>query len=120
MPAFYSSTAAHYLETSSLDLLGHLVSAASVQPLSLHVVVEQEFPQPVTVKELQVYLGMVNFYRWFLPAIVRMLQPLTNSLHGRSHANETIPWSPECAEAFKASKQALLQATCLAHPTAGA
>jgi transposase InsO family protein len=80
----------------------------------------QDFPRPETVKELQAFLGMVNFYRRFLPAIARTLKPLTDSLRGGLHASDPVQWPPECAEAFAASKHALLHATCLAHPTAGA
>jgi hypothetical protein len=79
-----------------------------------------DFPRPETVKELQAFLGMVNFYRRFLPAIAKTLKPLTDSLHGGLHASDPVQWSPECAEAFAASKLTLLQAKCLAHPTAGA
>ncbi len=105
---------------STIDFLGHRMSAAGVQPLPSHVAAVQDFPRPETVKELQAFLGMVNFYRRFLPAVARTLKPLTDSLRGGLHANDPVQWSPECAEAFPASKQALLQATCLAHPTSGA
>jgi hypothetical protein len=105
---------------STIDFLGHRVSAAGVQPLPSHVAAVQDFPRPETVKELQAFLGMVNFYRRFLPAVAKTLKPLTDSLRGSLHASDPVQWSPECAEAFAASKQALLQATCLAHPTAGA
>ncbi len=50
---------------SSIDFLGHRVSASGVQPLPSHVAAVQEFPRPVTVRELQAFLGMVNFYRRF-------------------------------------------------------
>jgi hypothetical protein len=36
-----------------------------------------ELPHPTIIKELQAFLGMVNFYRRFLPSIAGMLRPLT-------------------------------------------
>jgi putative transposase len=59
-----------------------------------------KFPEPSHIKDLQAFLGHVNFYRKFLPAIASTLPPLT--------------------AAFSAAKQALNKATLLAHPVAGA
>ncbi len=72
------------------------------------------------MKELQAFLGMVNFYRRFLPAVAKTLKPLTDALRGKLKSNDVIMWMPECAAAFTAAKHALLQATHLAQPTAGA
>jgi hypothetical protein len=41
-------------------------------PLPSHVAVIQEFPHHSIVKELQELLGMVNFYRRFLPSIAKL------------------------------------------------
>jgi hypothetical protein len=40
----------------------------------------QEFPRPTIIKELQAFMGMVNFYRSFLPSIAHMLRPLRDEL----------------------------------------
>ena len=42
----------------------------------------QRFERPRTVKALQRFLGMVNFYRRFLPGIAAVMQPLTDALAG--------------------------------------
>ena len=46
-----------------IDFLGHRVSAAGVTPLGGHVDAIRLVPRPTTPKELQRFLGMVNFYR---------------------------------------------------------
>jgi hypothetical protein len=53
-------------------------------------------PPPQDVKQLQQFLGMVNFYRRFLPGIARTLQPLTNALKGAPKTLEwpRPPWGP--------------------------
>jgi hypothetical protein len=71
------------------------------------------FPPPQVVKQLQQFLGMVNFYRRFLPGIARTLQPLTDALRG---APKTLEWPPAAAAAFRAAKAALAAAVPLAHP----
>jgi hypothetical protein len=55
------------------------------------------------VKQLQQFLGMVNFYRRFLPGIARTLQPLTDALNG---AHKALEWPPAAAAAFGAARVA--------------
>ncbi len=80
----------------------------------------QEFPRPSIIKELQAFLGMVNFYRRFLPSIARTLRPLTDALPGGRKGVDKLEWSAAMDAAFAAAKQSLLTATHLAHPTVGA
>jgi hypothetical protein len=65
-------------------------------------------------------LGMVNFYRRFLPNIARTLQPLTDALRGGRKGADKLDWSAAMDAAFAGAKQSLLSATHLAHPTVGA
>ena len=47
---------------SEVAFLGLRITAGSVAPLPAQIAVIQDFPQPTTVKELQGFLGAVNFY----------------------------------------------------------
>jgi hypothetical protein len=94
--------------------------AGGVTPLPTYVSAVLDFPRPNTVKELQGYLGLLNFYRRFLPAVARTLQPLTDALRGDRKGNDPVEWSAEMEAAFTASKKALASATYLAHPLPGA
>ncbi len=85
---------------AAVEFLGHRVDQHGVQPLQRHVQAISEFPPQ--------FLGMVNFYRRFLPGIAPMLQPLTNALRGDP---KTLEWPPAAA-AF----EALEAAVPLAHP----
>jgi cleavage and polyadenylation specificity factor subunit 1 len=102
---------------SSLKFLGHQVSAAGIVPLARHVTAIQDFPPPSDLKGLQRFLGMVNFYRQFLPSIAQVLQPLTDLLRGNP---KVLAWSAEAAAAFIAAKAALVSVVPLSHPAPGA
>ena len=52
---------------AELDYLGHHVSASGITPIKDKVAAINNFPRPDTVKQLQTFLGMLNFYRRFLP-----------------------------------------------------
>jgi hypothetical protein len=72
-----------------------------------------QLPMPTNVKQLQGFLGLVNFYRRFLPGIVGTLRPLTDSLLGNP---KVLDVTPAMTAAVTAAKTALAAATVLAHP----
>jgi hypothetical protein len=62
---------------------------------------------------MQRFLGMINFYRRFLPGVAGTLRPLTAALSGNPKA---LPWTPDMENAFAAAKASLVAAVPLAHP----
>ena len=58
----------------SIDrFLGHRINSTGSFPLADKVQAISEFNQPVTIKGLQEFVGMVNFYRRFIPATAQYL-----------------------------------------------
>jgi cleavage and polyadenylation specificity factor subunit 1 len=100
-----------------LNLLGHEVSAAGTRPLQDNVAALLSFPLPHTIKQLQVLLGLVNFYRRFIPAAA-VLRPLTDCLRSGRAGAEKLQWSEPMLQAVSKAKAAV--ASTLAHPTIGA
>jgi cleavage and polyadenylation specificity factor subunit 1 len=99
-----------------LEFLGHRVNAGGITPLPDKVAAIQRHPRPTTVQGLMGYLGMVNFYRRFIPGAAHTLRPLTDALRGGKPLKSAVQWSGEMEQAFVASKKALCDATLLAHP----
>ncbi|XP_037831836.1 uncharacterized protein LOC112451161 [Kryptolebias marmoratus] len=102
-----------------IDFLGHRISASGAVPLPNKVQAVSNFPQPQSVKALQEFLGMVNFYNRFLPRAAQLLQPLYGALK-KKKANETVDWTPERLQAFGDAKTALANAALLVHPSPAA
>jgi hypothetical protein len=50
------------------------VDAGGIAPLPARVAAIAAHPRPVTVKELQNFLGVVNFYRKFVPRAAEILR----------------------------------------------
>jgi hypothetical protein len=67
------------------------------------------------VKQLMSFLGMMNFYRRFLPRAAMVLKPLTDFMRG-SAASVAVEWSLMMDSAFEVAKKLLAEAACLAHP----
>ena len=99
----------------SLDFLGHHVSAAGISPLPSKVQTIADFPVPHTIRKLREFLGLVNFYRRFIPNCATILQPLTDLLSSK-FAQPVFPLSHAAHAAFDSIKAALATATLLVHP----
>ncbi len=67
-------------------------------------------PPPRDIKQLHRFLGMVNFYRRFLPKCAQILKPLTDLLRGRA---KTLEWTVSVQEAFQNTKRLLAAAVPL-------
>ena len=100
-----------------LEFLGHSVSERRIRPLPGKVEAVQNFERPRTVRALQRFLGMVNFYWRFLPGVAATMRPLKNALAG---APRQLSWSSEMGSAFQCTKKQLTRATLLFHPTSDA
>ena len=101
---------------SEIEFLVHYVSAHSALPFSSNVEALQLFPEPATVKDMQVFLGMVNFYRRLIPNADCTLLTLTDCLRGGLPPNSALSWSPLMSHAFQEAKSSLARATWLQHP----
>ena len=71
------------------------------------------FAKPVTVKGLQEFVGIVNFYHHFVPSTTKIMQPLFKLIVNKP--NELI-WDNVMMAAFTNAKQALANSTMLVHP----
>jgi cleavage and polyadenylation specificity factor subunit 1 len=103
-----------------LEFLGHQVSAAGIAPLAARVTAIQQFQRPCNVQQLQGFLGLLNFYRKFIPAAAAVVRPLTDALRGGRSGKQRVQWTTAMDAAFKAAKAALQAATLLEHPDAAA
>ena len=100
---------------AEIDFLGHRLNQHGAFPLPAKVDAIRRFAQPTSIKGLQEFVGMVNFYHRFIPAAARHMQPLFAALAGKSKFSH-LTWTDEMANAFTTTKQALADATMLAHP----
>lgn len=101
---------------TKVNFLGYLISEEGTCPLPDRVTAILKYAQPATAKELRRFLGMVNFYRRFIPRISDTQAPLNDLLVPNLKGKAIINWTPEASTAFEATKRKLASATLLAHP----
>ena len=86
--------------------LGHVIGNGRVRPDPQKLQAVVEYPCPVTKKDVRAFLGLVGYYRRFIPSFASVAAPLTDLT--RKKQPEKVVWSAECADAFQALKETLL------------
>ena len=69
----------------SIEFLGFEVTRSGIICSEKHIEDVKNLQKPTNVKELQSYLGFLNFYRKFIPGFAHVADPLTRLLRG--HCN---------------------------------
>ncbi|KAE8238369.1 hypothetical protein A4X06_0g8816, partial [Tilletia controversa] len=91
---------------TSTEFLGHIVSGdgVSMDPKKTDSI--ESWPTPKCVRDIQVFLGMANFYRRFIKNFSTMAEPLTRLL------TKSLPfaWGPEQDHSFSSLKQSFQSA----------
>nr|VZH94048.1 unnamed protein product [Spirometra erinaceieuropaei] len=97
---------------NSLDFLGHYVDQHGITPLTEKVQCILSFPVPNTLAQLRRLIGLMNYYRRFIPHCAAILAPLTDLLKSKA---KPIELSPAAHTAFEEAKKVLADATMLHH-----
>ncbi|GFV86255.1 retrovirus-related Pol polyprotein from transposon 297 [Trichonephila clavipes] len=107
---------------TELIFLGHLITPDGIKPLPDKVQAVLDYKQPETVGSLRKFLGLLNFYRRFLPKAAEQQYLLSEFLKGSKGKKDSKPlnWSSEAITAFQRCKKALADAALLAHPSPSA
>ena len=98
---------------SELDFLGHRVGSTGTCPLPAKVEAIAAFPRPSTLKGLQEFVGMVNFYHRFVPRAAHALRPLYKMI---AKKKRTLEWSEDTESAFHTARELLRSAALLSYP----
>ena len=95
-----------------IQYLGHLVSGEGIEPLPEKLEAVRKMPPPTTPKEVRQFLGLVGYYRKFVPKFADIARPLTNL----TKLDIPYEWTTRCQEAFEFLKQMLLKEPILKYP----
>lgn len=101
---------------TSLEFLGHIVNSDGIEPLPAKVQAIVNYPRPNSIRQLRRFLGLVNFYRRFIPSCATTLKPLEDLLVHAKAAASTPAWTDAAEQAFSDIKDKLAEVTLLTHP----
>ncbi|VDL63295.1 unnamed protein product [Hymenolepis diminuta] len=98
---------------TTLSFLGHTLSAKGFRPTVEKAKEIQHFPQLKSLNQLRRFIGMIKFYRHFLPNSAAVIFPLTELLKKPTKAN--FSFLPEAVTAFEEVKTLLTESSTLAY-----
>ena len=93
-------------------LLGHIISKDGIKIDPERVSAILKVGEPRSKKEIQSFLGQVNFLRRFVPSFAEILMNITNMLK-KGHE---IKWNAEARKSFWEIKKAISEAPVLVSP----
>lgn len=95
----------------SVDFLGHHINADGIRPLDTKVAAVSNFPRPTSVKAVQEFTGLLNYYHRFIPGAAQTMAPLYEAI-----SKKKFEWDERLEAAFTSAKDALASATLLCYP----
>ena len=98
-----------------IQYLGHLITEDGFTPLPEKLESIRNMPRPKTPKEIKQFLGLIGYYRKFVPRFSNIARSLTNLTR---HDTEFM-WTEKCDKAFKHLKELLMQHPILRYPDPG-
>ena len=101
----------NYFKTH-VQYLGHLVSGKGIKPLPEKLESVKNMPAPTTPKEIKQFLGLVGYYRKFIPRFADIAKPMTNL----TKQDVSFEWTLQCQASFEMLKDALITSPILKYP----
>ena len=95
-----------------IQYLGHLVSERGFELLPEKLESIHKMPAPRTAKEVKQFLGLIGYYRKFVPRFADISRPLTKLLHH----NIVFEWTEQCSKAFNHLRELLMEYPILRYP----
>tara|TARA_R110002050_G_scaffold273138_1_gene417181 strand:- start:108 stop:4691 length:4584 start_codon:yes stop_codon:yes gene_type:complete len=98
----------------SFDILGFKATRDGLLPGDKHLKAIKDFPLPTTVKEVQAFLGLVNFLRRFIPNCSKNQRSLQRIIVLKKRGK--VELGPEETAEFEGLKLAMQRYPALIHP----
>ncbi|KAL7292017.1 hypothetical protein TKK_0014301 [Trichogramma kaykai] len=101
----------------SICFFGYQVDEFGIRPPQARIQALQNFPLPKSAAGLRRFIGMIDFYRRFLPHASELTGPLHDALSKpKLKGNQCIMWTDDLIKAFNECKEGLSSVTLLSHP----
>ncbi|MES9884702.1 MAG: RNase H-like domain-containing protein [Sedimenticola sp.] len=97
---------------TQVSFLGHVVSESGISCDPKKIVTITNWPVPTNISEVKSFLGLVGYYRRFVPDFSTVAYPLTQLTHKAAK----FAWSDDCQQAFETLKHTLTSSPILAYP----
>ena len=97
---------------SKIQFLGHIINHEGIRTLPEKTEEISKIKAPRNADEVCAFLGLLNYYRQFIPAFSDLMHPIQKLLK----KNVKFEWTEEYDKAFKTAKETLMRDPILYHP----
>ena len=97
---------------SEIQFLGHIINHEGIRTLPEKTEEISKIKAPRNANEVCAFLGLLNYYHWFIPAFSDLMHPIQKILK----KNVKFEWTEECDKAFITAKETLMRDPILYHP----
>ena len=98
-------------EKTEVDFLGYKMSKAGVSTDPKKIDAVRSFPVPRTLGESRSFIGLVSYYRRFVPSFSKIASPITSL----TRKDTPFDWGVKQQQAFEELKARLISAPIIAH-----
>lgn len=93
----------------AIKFLGHELSPDGIKPLDKYRKIVDNFREPISIEEVQSFLGLINYVNKWIPDMATKSEPLRKLLTLKlgKNANITPYWGPKQAKSFLELKKSL-------------
>ena len=95
-----------------LQYFGHIISGKGIEPVPEKLESIKKMPAPTTPKEVKQFLGLIGYYRKFVPHFADIARPLTSL----TKKDIEFHWTEKCQASFELLKEALMKEPILRYP----
>lgn len=100
-----------FLKSETL-YLGHIISKDGFRPDPKKIEAIKNYLVPTTVTEIKSFLGLIGYYRRFIPNFAEIALPLTSL----TKKNVSFNFDEKCIQSFKILRNSLIQEPILKYP----
>ena len=100
----------------SLDFLGYNISINGIQPTKERIETIANFQRPTKLKDLQKFIGIINYYHRYVKMIAQHLAPIHNIVKiANKDKCKTVTWTEDAIKSFEKVKIIFNEQTLLNH-----
>ncbi|KAL8606779.1 hypothetical protein ACOMHN_049608 [Nucella lapillus] len=97
--------------------LGHKIGKGEIRPGEDKMAQILEAPRPTTKKQVRSFLGLIGYYRRFVPHFAEVAKPLTDLTKGAKA--RVVVWNEQCEQAFQSLKRVFCEPPVCNLPVSG-
>ena len=97
----------------NIEFLGFVISKNGIKPVPSKIEAIEKMKSPESMQDIQIFLGMIGYYCWFVPNFASIAEPLIVLLR----KDKPFQWEQDQVKAFDDLRKILTSEPLLLYPS---